>query len=329
MTNKIAFALGLLFVLSLFSLTTQVSAAPPRQSPTTPTPSSGRLATVAEIAKAKLDWTQSGHANTFDNGAGANTTCARCKSPMNWDARAPAAQNALDCGACKRVPGAPRPDLEGGVPVATTAWKNIGCEVCHQPVGNSYSTALSFWNNDTQKYQPVRNANELCAHCHEGQHGFEVMTEQEHSPAHKGWSCTQCHGSHNKAVACTDCHDPKKGRGAAEHAKHPLVNCTACHDAGGLSVALETEAPSRIAARHLNTYITLRFAHTLTSWPSHNLQLEVDCKRCHHPQGTLRNIVAVQIGCDVCHEEGASLFWCTNFPRNPDPYPTPTPAPKR
>jgi len=331
MTNKIIFALGLFFILSLFALTTQVSAAPPRQTTPTPAPkpATGRVATAAEIARAKQDWAQSGHASTYDNGMGANTTCARCKSPFNWDPKAPAAQGATDCGACKRVPGAPRPELEGGVPVAQNAWSNIGCEVCHQPVGDSYSTALAFWNNETKQYQAVHNANELCEHCHEGRHGFEVFTEQKISPAHKGWACTQCHGSHNKPVACTDCHDATKGRGAAEHLMHRQVNCTACHDAGGLSVALETDAPTRIAARHLNTYITLRFAHTLTSWPSHNLQLEVDCKRCHHPQGTLRTVVASRIGCDACHEEGASLFWCTNFPRNPDPHPMPTPTPKR
>ena len=305
---------------------TRVSASAPLVAPT-PTP--GRIASAAEINKATADWIQSGHADTYDRGAGANTTCARCKSPTNWDAHAPAAQEALNCGACKRVPGAPRPELASGVPVAQTNWQNIGCAICHQRIGDSYSITPVFWNNEMKQYEAVHAANELCAHCHEGLHGFEVITEQGVSPAHKGWTCTQCHGSHNKRVACTDCHDPTKGRGAPEHAGHSKVNCTACHDAGGLSVGYETDAPSRIAARHLNTYMTLRFAHTLTSWPSHNLQTQVDCKRCHHPQSIQRTLVASRVGCDACHPEGAALFWCANFPRNPDPYPTPTPTPRR
>ena len=296
-------------------------ASPLHAAPTSTPMAMGRAATPAELAKARAEWATSAHADTYDKGQGANATCAQCKSPRNWDVNMLAASQALDCGACKRVPGAPRPDLESGVPVAQADWKNIGCDVCHQPIGDSYSITPAFWNNATQAYEPVQTTTDLCAECHEGQHGFEVIEEQQASTAHKGWDCTRCHGVHHTQASCTDCHNPTQGRGADVHARHPQVNCTACHDAGGLGVALETDAPSRLAARHEGTYITMRFAHTITSWPSHDLQLQVDCRRCHHPQAPLNVPVAASVGCDNgnCHAQGASLNWCPVFPRNPPP----------
>ena len=104
--------LFLLLLIGLFAIAGDVSASPPRQVATPqPTPRLGRVATAAEVEKARNEWNQSAHANTYDDGMGANATCARCKSPRNWQTDAVAAQQALDCSACKRVPGAPRPDL--------------------------------------------------------------------------------------------------------------------------------------------------------------------------------------------------------------------------
>jgi hypothetical protein len=131
------------------------------------------------------------------------------------------------------------------------AWKNITCDICHQPVGNSYSTALSFWNQLERKYEPVSSAADLCAKCHTEAHGFQVTFEQAASSAHKDWGCTRCHGSHNTPVKCTDCHDVTKGRGAAAHALHPNVDCTTCHDAGGLPIWQDPYPDSRFYQKWL------------------------------------------------------------------------------
>ena len=323
MKYAIVFTFAIFFFISLLSIAANASASAPVRLAPTPTPI-GRVATLAELEKASREWSKSAHTDTYDNGMGANTTCARCKSPRNWQADAVAAQQALDCAACKREPGAPRPELESGVPVAQTAWKNIGCEVCHQPVGNSYLTTVAFWNQAAEQYEAVKDATELCAKCHEGKHGFQVIEEQEASSAHKGWECTRCHGAHGSPSKCTDCHEPAIGFGAEEHARHPETNCTACHDAGGLVIWHDQDDGSR----HYDEYVQVRFAHALTSWPSHNIQLAVDCKRCHHPQGIWQAVVASKIGCDKCHPEGAGLLWCTNFARNPDPIQRPTPEKK-
>ena len=280
------------------------------------TTQSGPVATEAQIARALDEWSQTSHSNTFDDGMGANTTCARCKSPLNWDpSQELAQQQALDCGSCKRVPGAPRPNLNAGVDVSEDEWLNIGCEVCHQPVGDSFSTSISFWNQALGQYEEVENTMELCAKCHEGRHGFHVIEEQEVSPAHQGWDCTVCHGAHSSPSQCVDCHTPTTGRGSDEHKRHPSVNCTGCHDEGRLTVWQDPEQDSP----HYGSFITRRFAHTITSWPSHNLSADVDCTTCHHPQGDNSVSAVPEVSCEACHEEGAVLFWCEYFTRDPDP----------
>jgi hypothetical protein len=281
----------------------------------TPVPA-GRVATEEELAQAQAEWEASAHAATYDEGMGANTTCARCKSPLNWDpAQDMAAQEALDCGSCKRVSGAPRPELASGVPIPEAEWQHITCDICHVPVGDSYTTSVAFWNQALGQYEPVDDVVDLCVRCHEGRHGFEVVAEQEASLAHTGWECTRCHGAHGSPAACADCHDPYTGPGVAEHSRHPGVNCTACHDNGRLSI-WQDPVPG---GPHDGEYITRRFAHTLTSWPSHNLSTEIDCLRCHHPLGQQAASVVPAVSCEECHEQGASLFWCEYFQRNPDP----------
>jgi hypothetical protein len=302
-------------IFSLLVISTQVYATPSSGEMIPAVTPSGDIAMQAELASARAEWEQSAHSDTFDQGVGANTTCAKCKSPKNWDPYAPAAGNELNCSACKRIPGAPRPELEGRIPVAQEEWRNITCEICHQPVGDSYSVSIVFWDKQQGKYVPVESEHELCAKCHEGRHGFEVIEEQTSSPAHTGWECSRCHGSHGNPATCEDCHDPMVGAGVKDHARHEEVSCTACHDAGGLSVWHDSESSSR----HIGEIIPVRFAHALTSWPSHNIQLEVRCQRCHHPQQKYSGILAGTVPCTVCHPEGASLFWCVGLPRDQEP----------
>jgi hypothetical protein len=279
--------------------------------PLTPSPPYPTAVPLA-LTQASAEWSASAHADSYDGGQGANTTCARCKAPRNWDPSNPAAEQALDCGACKRLPGASRPELAAGQPVALIDWRNIGCDVCHPPAGDSVSSAIAFWNQATQSYEVLADSAELCARCHEGRHGFDVTHEQSVSPAHRGWDCTACHGAHGRAVACTDCHDPTAGKGAAEHALHLSVNCTGCHDAGALGVWRDQVAGSR----HHGQTIALRFAHTLTSWPSHNLRVAVDCRRCHHPRSAGRPALENTVTCAACHGDGAGLTWCPAFQRD-------------
>ena len=309
---------GILFVLLCLPVIVGVVAASPSLLAPTPQPTvTPRVATPAELQTALARWAVTRHANTFDAGTGANTTCALCKSPRNYDPDAFAKLAAEDCAACKREPGQPRPDLSGSVPVARADWKSIGCDVCHQPVGDSYSTALSYWNPELGAYESVKNSTALCAKCHAEQHGFGVIWEQSVSPAHNGWECTRCHGPHNAPVKCTDCHDPNTGRGAAAHQQHLNVDCTACHEAGK-SVIWQDPYPN---SPFYQRFYPLRTAHAMRSWPSHNLQTAVDCKYCHHPQGAQQTTVASMVKCQnsACHPDGASFDWCPAFLRGDAP----------
>lgn len=284
----------------------------------TPTPSS-RVATSEEIEQAYLEWSNSSHADTYDGGLGADTTCARCKSPKNWDpSQEIASMEALDCYSCKRVPGGERPVLDSGMQVSESDWLDIRCEICHIPIGDSYDTGIAFWDQAANQYQPVENTSELCAKCHEGQHGFMVVEEMGATDVHSAMACTMCHGNHGAISLCTDCHDPEIGAGAEMHTSHPTVNCTACHDQSGLSIWVDRTQESD----HAGEYITRRFAHTLTSWPSHDLSLEVDCLKCHHQPSLKTPALTPQVSCEVCHihKGGAVQFWCTDFPRSPSPY---------
>jgi hypothetical protein len=311
-----AYALIVLTILGLFCVVGFTSVQPSLSVPSSQATPSGRIATPEELAQAISEWERSGHADTYDNGMGANTTCARCKSPKNWDpSQDLAAMEALDCGACKRVPGAPRPELLSGVVVSEADWEDIQCELCHIPAGDSYYVDIAYWNQSTGRYEPVEDVLELCAKCHEGQHGFEVVEEQVGSVAHAGWDCTVCHGPHGAPSDCRDCHDPTSGPGASEHGRHPTVNCTACHDAGHLSIWEESDPDSA----HFGEVITIRFAHTLTAWPSHNLSTEIVCERCHHPTMTGHAAVDPDTSCEACHPDGAMWIWCDLYPRDPDP----------
>lgn len=314
----------MIILCTLFLVAGTVTAAPALTiTPTPEGPSESRVASEEELQIAYAEWSGSRHADTYDEGLGANTTCAKCKSPTNWDPDNLAQEAALDCYSCKRIPGEPRPDLSGGELVDQADWQSIGCDICHQPVGDSYAVNISFWDQASQTYIPVQNTNELCAKCHEGIHGFEVIEEQEASPAHNGWECTKCHGAHGAPSACTDCHDAQTVSGAAEHTRHPSVNCTACHDAEKLGIWKDDDPTSR----HYSQYITIRFGHALRSWPSHNLSKTVDCKRCHHPANRAFPVLAQEVGCKACHADGAVLFWCEYFTRDGNPNAAPIEAP--
>lgn len=312
MLNRLSFSYIILLV-GIFLLASGLLISVLEAQEPTPTtiPDPDAIASPIELAAVRAIWEHSGHASTFDNGMGADTTCARCKSPLNWDPTALAAEAALDCASCKRIPGEARPLLEGGTPVAENEWQHIGCPICHEPVGDSYRIAPSFWNQELGIYEPVESDSELCAHCHEGQHGFEVVEEMQEDQAHPGWQCLDCHGPHGGDISCVDCHDVTTGENAQVHTNHQQVVCSACHDQGGLALWQERDPNSSF----YSSVVTIRFAHTLTSWPSHNLRTEVTCGRCHHAAGLYRAPIAESVSCgnEACHAQGAVLFWCTIY----------------
>ncbi len=203
-----------------------------RPSPTPSVKKTPHVATADELRVAQAQLERTRHANTYDNGLGANSTCALCKAPRNYDLNPAAMESAEDCAACKRQPGQPRPNRDPSIPVARQDWKSIGRDVCHQPVGSSYSTAISYWNPTLGQYE---------------------------------------------------------------------VDCTACHDVGHLAVWKDPNPSSRYYGR----WMPQPMAHDLRSWPSHNLEVGVDCTRCHYPPDPLGTaLFSVECTNAMCHPPG-------------------------
>lgn len=123
-------------------------------------------------------WNTSEHGNSYDEGSGANTYCARCKAPLNADPLATYRNNKL-------------------IPVEE--WKDVTCSACHPPHDKrvEWGTPIGIYNISTQDWTPVYNPNELCVNCHTGSnhakdfHGFgQAMYDK-------------------KEVQCNDCHMPE------------------------------------------------------------------------------------------------------------------------
>jgi hypothetical protein len=107
----------LLFVFGALSSVNIVSATRPPAAPTPQPTLIPHVATADELQAAQAQWARSRHANTYDNGQGANTTCASCKSPRNWDPRSGCCSSGRACvcmsgGSAQRVELQQPPDSQ-------------------------------------------------------------------------------------------------------------------------------------------------------------------------------------------------------------------------
>ena len=226
-------------------------------------------------------WQRSPHANTYDEGKGPNTLCARCHSPRNWDpaAKVDAVPN---CVSCKFSVDPVMRIAKGNPPVAKSDWKNIGCEICHNTENGATTAQVAWLNTATGQYQAVANSSELCDKCHTDS---EVLRHKRDlgDGAHKDYVCTRCHNPHSTTASCTaqGCHaDVLTAKPISGHDKtHATVTCIACHDAAGFKVAIE---------RTKGTWITFRTTEllgraTTEPYQSHRVARAVDCAKCHAP----------------------------------------------
>jgi hypothetical protein len=258
-------------------------------------------------------WDESAHAHTYDLSKGPNTYCAQCHSPFNWDPGARIGEPP-NCVSCK-LPSEELPRLSEQNPLVPEGdWQNIGCAVCHVSDGGQTSAAIAWWDQASGRYMPVADSTDLCNQCHRDtqvlRHRFDPT-----GSAHAGFGCVDCHDPHSTAASCSDagCHagiwlagdllpatppggHPDMGSafcgGPSCHAVatqvalstssihgslHAAVDCAACHDAGGLEVGpLDTDG-------RWVTFRTTEIDEVRLTLPyeSHDLQVEVDCGRCH------------------------------------------------
>lgn len=226
-------------------------------------------------------WQSSQHANTYDEGKGPNTYCARCHSPRNWD---PAAKvdDMPNCVSCKFSFDPVMRVARSNPPVAKSDWKNIGCEICHKTQNGVTEQQVAWLNAATGQYQVVANTTELCSKCHLDN---DVLRHKRDlgDGAHKDYACIRCHNPHSTKASCTaqGCHaDVLTAKPVPRHDQaHATVTCIACHDSSGFKVGIEKATGAWITFRTTE----LLGRSTTAPYQSHRVGHAVDCLKCHAP----------------------------------------------
>ncbi len=240
--------------------------------------------TLADLPEAQkpmwAGWRTGPHANTYSLEKGPNTFCARCHSPMNYDA-ASKVDPPPNCVSCK-FPTDPRVRVaEHNRLVPENEWRSIGCEVCHRVENGAIFKGIAWRDPATGQYQAIASATDLCERCHTDTETLRHKRDLGQA-AHRGFTCVSCHDPHSTQASCTaaGCHPgpgasltPPPGHDPA----HATVNCVACHDASGMQVG-------RVKETGLwTTWRTTELLGRKTTSPalSHSMQRQVDCSRCH------------------------------------------------
>lgn len=199
--------------------------------------------------------------------------------------------------------------------VHAEAENTVNCDVCHQLENGIAAKDIAWLNQATSQYESVADSNELCAKCH-----ADADTAEN---AHSNKACVDCHNPHSLTVSCLDCHKQIKqaavivpatptdghpndtpfceGSGchsmATQAAQSPMsihglshtkVPCEDCHDADGFQVGPTQDGGVWLLWHN----VEVNGEKVLTPYQSHNLQLEVDCERCHF-EGNLWNLRSV------------------------------------
>lgn len=243
----------------------------PSPVPATPTP-------APEQRLAREAWQKSPHANTYDEGKGPNTYCARCHSPLNWDPKA-VVDPAPNCVSCKFAFDPQMRVATGNPPVAREAWRDIGCEICHVVKDGAASATPTWLDTRTGYHETVADSTELCAKCHTDtatiRHARDLGME-----THEQFACTACHDAHSTAASCAaaGCHPATAGSAPGHDSAHAKVTCGACHDAAKLEAGPLPDGSAWVTFRTTE----LLGRKTKTAYASHNLQRAVDCARCHY-----------------------------------------------
>jgi hypothetical protein len=272
---------------------------------------------VQKIDEAANSWNQSKHARSIEEpGTDNNMSCAKCKSPTNYNVSTPDPKNTT---------------------IAASNWQGIQCRVCHnihdrkmsRPIGGdplAYYNATASSLAGSPVYETVHNATELCEKCHTGS-----SHDSKFAGTHKdavGFDCASCHlnTTFNKnethmfevknttsgVEGCEVCHD------SADHtwqytSKHTNVECWACHDQ-----TVVYNASSGNATSSGNTYgiwndpstgnwTTYKVSHGAPAkWVLHNITKSVSCDKCHIGNSTYNGTIGPAFTCSGCHSSYAS-----------------------
>ena len=265
-----------------------------------------------------IAWQTGPHGAVYDLGKGPNTYCAQCHSPLEWDSNA-RIDPPPNCVSCKFATDSAVRVAAGNPLISESDWHGIQCQVCHRiENAKKADSQLAWYNAASGFYETVLDSTQLCNKCHRDTEALRYAVSLG-DQVHSGFTCTQCHDPHNLVATCTQsgchtglvgesrisphatgadvgtcnstgCHDndtmtgrptPVISKDGWNHRSltHSKVSCEACHDASGMEVG-PLEGSDRWGTIRK---VTLLGRTTEKPYPSHDLQREVDCARCHFP----------------------------------------------
>jgi hypothetical protein len=158
------------------------------------------------------------------------------------------------------------------------------CRLCHPQISAGSRPEVA-WLVDVEQaqYAPVDAIDKPCKHCHvaSGVNGHLFI---HLDGVHADFLCTDCHDSHTTVASCSDagCHQPFRAECEAiqTHDKpHAAASCSACHASGDVEIGWDEERQ----AWHSFYAMEVEGMIELEGQTSHDLELEVDCERCHTP----------------------------------------------
>jgi hypothetical protein len=273
-----------------------------------------------KIENASQTWVQSNHAKSLRMSGDNKQSCAKCKSPLNYNVSLPT-----------------------GTLIAQPDWQGINCRVCHNLHNRSYSPGagpIAFYNATQSStvgydvYDKVVNATELCEKCHTG-----GSHDSKFGGTHKNtfnFTCVTCHmNTSSKSfnfqnhtfevtnvtsgeIGCEVCHKAEDHTFSYTPNHTGKATCEACHDKtvsrNATGYAITGTYPTSGYGLWNDTATGMVSSYKLShsapaTWPLHNISKEVNCAKCHGTKDASTNLLIVGPSlahtntgtCDECH----------------------------
>ena len=229
------------------------------------------------LREIEMRWEAGVHAQTYvENETGANSSCAQCHAPLEWQ---PLSSELPPAWVQAGLKG-----LSAPIAIAESNWPDVGCEVCHPQPRDQITGEISWLSIPSKSIYELRDtSSHLCLTCHLPAPGGD-HTPLVFEGVHSELTCTDCHDAHDGSASCgtTTCHQPfaEECEAIETHDNpHRVVTCSGCHDGLGLPIGWNEEQEKWDTFTGGDPQI----ASEADVFSSHALVLEVDCDRCHAP----------------------------------------------
>ncbi|MBW6518972.1 MAG: hypothetical protein K0A89_10790, partial [ANME-2 cluster archaeon] len=285
-----------------------------------------------KVEDAAESWFDSAHANSRSGASDSKQSCAKCKSPLNYDAT-----------------------ILSNTTIAEEDWKGIQCRVCHNlhdrrfpnntgdrnvpgPLAFYNATASSYVNYSV--YDQVTDATELCEKCHQPGSSHDTKFAGSHKDTF-GFTCITCHMSESSdelhtfevinstsaVTGCEVCHEPADHTFSSSAAHTGKVDCLGCHDqtytqpnATGYAVTADGNYGVWNDSGNITTW---HLSHgSEATFKPHNIDRDVNCAKCHGAKSAITDLEIASAGvfdCADCHASYGTAVNTTNHNQSLNP----------